>query len=112
MLPSYFNYIFVHLKQKARLRPKLSPKFLSTLSPNPAPLTTLTRCLTPKRVTNQRLSVAQLFINRARSNLLLQSHRIGDNKKQSLSFIKLPRATTTLVINWKCWVLIMIQYHG
>ena len=36
MLPSYFDYIFVHLKQKARLRPELSPKILSTLGPNPA----------------------------------------------------------------------------
>ena len=36
MLPSYFDYIFVHLRQKARLRPKLSPKFLSTFGPNPA----------------------------------------------------------------------------
>ena len=36
MLPSYFDYIFVHLKQKARLRPDLSPKFLSTSGPNPA----------------------------------------------------------------------------
>ena len=36
MLPSYFDYVFVHLKQKARLRPELSPKCLSTLSPNPA----------------------------------------------------------------------------
>ena len=36
MLPSYFDYIFVHLRQKARLRPDLSPKFLSTLGPNPA----------------------------------------------------------------------------
>ena len=36
MLLNYFDYIFVHLKQKVRLRPKLSPKFLSTLSPNPA----------------------------------------------------------------------------
>ena len=35
MLPSYFDYIFVHLRQKARLRPELSPKFLSTLGPNP-----------------------------------------------------------------------------
>ena len=35
MLPSYFNCIFVHLKQKVRLRPELSPKFLSTLGPNP-----------------------------------------------------------------------------
>ena len=36
MLPSYFDYIFVHLKQKVRLRPELSPKFLSILAPNPA----------------------------------------------------------------------------
>ena len=27
MLSSYFDYIFVHLRQKARLRPDLSPKF-------------------------------------------------------------------------------------
>ena len=27
MLSSYFDYIFVHLGQKARLRPELSPKF-------------------------------------------------------------------------------------
>ena len=37
MLPSYFDYIFVRLRQKARLRPELSPKFLSTLDPNPTP---------------------------------------------------------------------------
>ena len=42
MLPSYFDYIFVHLQQKARLRPDLSPKFLSTSGPkSPARLTTL-----------------------------------------------------------------------
>ena len=35
MLPDYFDYIFVHLRQKVRLRPESSPKFLSTLSPNP-----------------------------------------------------------------------------
>ena len=34
MLPSYSHYIFVHLRQKVRLRPKLSPKFSSTLGPN------------------------------------------------------------------------------
>ena len=27
MLPSYFDYIFVYLRQKARLRPELSLKF-------------------------------------------------------------------------------------
>ena len=36
MLPSYFDYIFVYLKQKAHLRPDLSPKFLWTSDPNPA----------------------------------------------------------------------------
>ena len=36
MLPSYFDYIFVRLKQIVRLRPELSPKFLSTLGPTPA----------------------------------------------------------------------------
>ena len=41
MLPSYFGYIFWHLRQKARLRPELSPKFLSSLGTNPARLTTL-----------------------------------------------------------------------
>ena len=35
ILQSYFNYFFVHLRQKVRLRPELSPKFLSTLGPNP-----------------------------------------------------------------------------
>ena len=35
MLPSYFDYIFGHLRQKARLRPELSPKLVSTLGPNP-----------------------------------------------------------------------------
>ena len=35
-LPSYFDYyIFVHLRQQVRLGPELSPKFLSTLGPNP-----------------------------------------------------------------------------
>ena len=34
MLPSYFDYIFVHLRQKVRLRPELSPKFLQSLGPN------------------------------------------------------------------------------
>ena len=27
MLPSYFDNIFVHLSQKARFKPELSPKF-------------------------------------------------------------------------------------
>ena len=36
MLPSYFDYTFVQLKQKVRFRPELSSKCLSTLGPNPA----------------------------------------------------------------------------
>ena len=35
-LPTYFDYIFAHRRQKAQLKPKLSPKFLSTSGPNPA----------------------------------------------------------------------------
>ena len=35
MLPTYFDYIFVHLRQKVPLEPELSPKLLSTLGPNP-----------------------------------------------------------------------------
>ena len=35
ILPSYFDYILVLLRQKALFRPELSPKFLSTLDPNP-----------------------------------------------------------------------------
>ena len=35
IFPSYFDYTFVHLRQKACLRTDLSPKFLSTLAPNP-----------------------------------------------------------------------------
>ena len=34
IMPSNFDYLFVHLRQKVRLRPELSPKFLSTLGPN------------------------------------------------------------------------------
>ena len=36
MLPSYFEYIFVHLGQTVRLRPELIPKFLSNSGPNPS----------------------------------------------------------------------------
>ena len=35
MLLRYFDYMFGHLSQKVRLRPELSPKFLSTLGLNP-----------------------------------------------------------------------------
>ena len=35
MLPTYFDYIFVHLRQKVPLELELSPKLLSTLGPNP-----------------------------------------------------------------------------
>ena len=38
MLPNYFDYIFVHLRQKSRRRPELSSKFVNfkpELGPNP-----------------------------------------------------------------------------
>ena len=46
VLPSYFDYSFMHLRQKIRFRPELSPKifvnFRSELDPKtPAPLTIL-----------------------------------------------------------------------
>ena len=34
MLPSHFDFIFAPFRPKARLRPDLTPKFLSTLGPN------------------------------------------------------------------------------
>ena len=36
ILPSNCDYFLVHLKQKVRLRPELSPTFSLTLAPNPA----------------------------------------------------------------------------
>ena len=51
-LLSYFDYIFVHVRQKARLRPESSPKFLSPLGPNSTrkarPDLQLWFCLIPK----------------------------------------------------------------
>ena len=35
MLPSYFNYNFVHPRQKAPLRHELSPKFFVNFGPEP-----------------------------------------------------------------------------
>ena len=34
MLPTYFDYIFVYLRQKIPLKSELSPDLLSTLCPN------------------------------------------------------------------------------
>ena len=36
LFPTYFDYIFVHLRQEARPMPELSSKFLSTLGLNQA----------------------------------------------------------------------------
>ena len=35
MFPNYFDYSFVHLRKKVRLRPELSPKLFLTLGSNP-----------------------------------------------------------------------------
>ena len=41
MLPSYFDYVFVHLRQKARAGPELSPKFCQLKAkPGPNPNST------------------------------------------------------------------------
>ena len=52
MLPGYFDYIFVHPRQKVRLRPEKSPKFLLTLGPNP----NLTRFTTLIRLKREEMS--------------------------------------------------------
>ena len=51
ILPRYFDYFFVHLRQKVRLRPVLNPTFLSTLGPNP------TRKARPDLITTLLLDV-------------------------------------------------------
>ena len=62
MLLSYFDYIFVHLRQKARLRPELNPKFLWTLGPNPAQ--TRTRPKNPGPIYNSGSMGQNLFQER------------------------------------------------
>ena len=39
MLSSYFDYIFVHLRQKARLRARIKPKIFVNFRPEPDPKT-------------------------------------------------------------------------
>ena len=72
MLPSYFDYIFVHRRQKARLRPELSPKFLSTWPEpdrkSPAQLTTLVGL--PKGACGPKRSVCGLEIQIAFKSML------------------------------------------
>ena len=60
MLPSYFDYNFVHLRQKARLRPELSPNILSTLGLNPA--RTQTRPKKPGPTYNSETTLAKHFV--------------------------------------------------
>ena len=36
-LPSYFDYIFVHLRQKVRLRPEYKPEIFVNFRPEPDP---------------------------------------------------------------------------
>ena len=37
MVPSYFDYIFVHLRQKARHRSELCPEIFVNFRPEPSP---------------------------------------------------------------------------
>ena len=61
MLPSYFDVIFVHLTQKVRLRPELSPRFLSTLGPNPTRKVRLTNLI--RTVIFQQKTVQKTFFH-------------------------------------------------
>ena len=48
MLPSYFDYIFVHLRQKVRLSPEIKPDIFVNFRPAPDPKS-------PARLTTLRL---------------------------------------------------------
>ena len=56
MLSSYFEFIFVHLRQKVRLWPELSAEFLLTFGPNPTQKARpdLQLCFAPVNHTNAR----------------------------------------------------------
>ena len=62
MLLRYFDYIFVHLRQKVRLRPELSPKFLSTLGPNPTRTRPEPDPKSPARLTTLEPLVLEIFV--------------------------------------------------
>ena len=47
MLSDYFGYIFMHLRQKVRLRPKINPKFFFNFRPKPGPNPNPTRKARP-----------------------------------------------------------------
>ena len=78
MLPSYFDYSFVHLRQKVRFRPELSSKFLSTLGPNPNRKARLDLHLW---VENKKQKIADKLIHAQRRTL--QSTK---NRKHEVSF--------------------------
>ena len=77
MLPSYFDYIFVHLKQKVRLRLELSPTFLSTLSPNSARTRSKTNSKSPVRLTTLMHTAIQSLlcteVESSRTSLVLRT---------------------------------------
>ena len=64
MLPSYFDYIFVHLGQKAHLRPELNPKFLSNLGPTRKARPSLQLCM-------GRTNLGHFFNHKEEKQLLL-----------------------------------------
>ena len=64
MLPRYFDYVFVHLKQKVRLA-QIKPKFLSTLGPTPTRKTQpdLQLCANEPAILNLDLHIIFIRIN-------------------------------------------------
>ena len=61
MLPSYFDYIYVHLRQKAHLRPELSQKFVVNFRPEPDPKT-------PARLTTLKPTVNPIYLRNSCSH--------------------------------------------
>ena len=91
ILRGYFNYIFVHLRQKVRFRPEIIPKILSTLGPkpartrpepdpkNPARLTTLVYAVDSRRSSRKSLNHQMHFTEQAKR------HSIRENLANFLS---------------------------
>ena len=72
MLPSYFDYIFVHLRQKAHLKPELSPKFVVNFRPEPDPQS-------PARLTTFKPTANPIYLHDS------SSHSASETSEEEVS---------------------------
>ena len=100
MLPSYFDYIFVHLRQKVLLQPALSPKFLSTLGPNPVRARPEPDPKSPVRLTTLQETAKESFGIQVK---LLLAHMFTTHKEGfKLSFLQLNVKQKAVNTNFYC----------